>query len=93
MQIFKILILILPVLNRYLILVDFLGVVFLVKNAVKNKPCHRPLFSFVLRSNVGGHLMQSTIRASVDTLYRDGANDVSRERIQTAPLAHPGRAS
>ena len=33
------------------------------------------------------------IRVSVDTLYRDGANDVSRERIQTAPLAHPGRAS
>ena len=35
----------------------------------------------------------SLIRVSVDTLYRDGANDVSRERIQTAPLAHPGRAS
>ena len=34
-----------------------------------------------------------SIRVSVDTLYRDGANDVSRERIQTAPLAHPGRAS
>ena len=33
------------------------------------------------------------IRVSVDTLYRDGANDVSRERIQTAPLADPGRAS
>ena len=33
------------------------------------------------------------IRVSVDTLYRDGANDVSRERIQTAPLAYPGRAS
>ena len=33
------------------------------------------------------------IRVSVDTLYRDGANDVSRERIQTAPQAHPGRAS
>ena len=33
------------------------------------------------------------IRVSVDTLYRDGANDVSRERIQTAPPAHPGRAS
>ena len=33
------------------------------------------------------------IRVSVDTLYRDGANDVSRERIQTAPLAHPGRDS
>ena len=33
------------------------------------------------------------VRVSVDTLYRDGANDVSRERIQTTPLAHPGRAS
>ena len=39
------------------------------------------------------YLSVSIIRVSVDTLYRDGANDVSRERIQTAPLAHPGRAS
>ena len=37
--------------------------------------------------------MFKCIRVSVDTLYRDGANDVSRERIQTAPLADPGRAS
>ena len=34
-----------------------------------------------------------SIRVSVDTLYRDGANDVSRERIQTVPLADPGRDS
>ena len=37
--------------------------------------------------------MLYSIRVSVDTLYRDGANDVSRERIQTAPLAQTGRAS
>ena len=40
-----------------------------------------------------GDILLICIRVSVDTLYRDGANDVSRERIQTAPLAHPGRAS
>ena len=37
--------------------------------------------------------MEVKYQSVVDTLYRDGANDVSRECIQTAPLAHTGRAS
>ena len=37
-------------------------------------------------------IFSTCIRASVDALCRDGAGDVSRERVKVAPLARPGRA-
>ena len=68
-----------------------------------NERTFRHLLKFSMSpADIGGYVAVSVvhrqftalcIRVSVDTLYRDGANDVSRERIQTAPLAHPGRAS
>ena len=55
-------------------------------DGIKRKETGCQLFqNSTLKYNV---LSIPIIRVSVDTLYRDGANDVSREHIQTAPLAH-----